>query len=372
MTRSCLTLLCLLATLALTSCEALDCGPGTHQEGDQCVPNLAIDCSGDLVAFQDGRCVPRAAVCGDGTRMDPETGRCVPDGVVAPDDMGAPDDMANPDDMTADLTEDPDPDTTQDATDDLADLEDETPDPPAPTCPQPADGRLCVSGVVLDWSTGAPVQTQEPLALILDDLLARSAQPDKAPFGATALSPGGAFVLPDLPLQDAVGPLQQMILIVATPPQAPPGSFQRTLTGVLATPAAGAQLNNTPAFVVPNALVQRWAELLADQLTGALGQEQGFLLLRVLSADTGRPVPNATVRFINADQDTNYTKLYLSNDLRSFLDQGSTGDSGAVLILGPPGLGNLTATAPGLEFSPIPGGVNNGLAVTSALLGFAL
>lgn len=348
----------------LAGCEGLDCGPGTHQEGDQCVPNLAINCDGDGVEFRDGRCVPQASVCGQGTTWDAEARLCVAQGGTS-QDLGQPEDM-----QSQDLGDDQ-------GTLDMAEADMVAEDmggedmPTGPACQEPAAGTLCLSGRVLDWSTGAPVQAQEPLAILVDDLLLRSAQPNKAPFGAALLEEGGAFVLADVPLQDDLGPLQQMILIAGAAQEEGASAWQRTLTGVLSAPGDGARLDGTPAFVVPAELVQRWGELLGDQIQGTLGLEQGLLLLRVVDAGGGAPVEGATVRFTDPEVDGRYTRLYLSNDLRSFLDRESTGASGAVLVVGPPGVGNLTASAQGLEFAPIPAGVNPGVAVAAALLGFA-
>ncbi len=375
----------LVAAMLCSGCDTIECGSGTHQEGDQCVPNLAINCDSDLVEFRDGRCVPRAGVCGANTSFDFETMQCVaqaPGNNTTPADMGQdlpePEDM-NPGDMgSVDAgpgdtgLEDVDPSDMEDANpeQDMV-TQDTTPDLPEPvTCEVPAEGTLCLSGRLLNFATGLPVDTDEALAVLLDDLFLRGAQPTRAPFGQT-LAQHGRFVLQDVPVTSDEGALQQIILIAGAAQPDVESGWQRSLTGVLATPEAGAILEDQVAFVVPQALVTAWDGLLGEQIEGTLGLEQGFFLVRLLEDDTQQPISGATLRFVDPDQDNLYPKYYLSDDLTSFLDTGETGASGVVLVVGPTGVGAVTANVPGRQFAPIQGGINPGVGVTSVLFGFA-
>lgn len=343
--------------LLAAGCETLECGEGTHQEGDQCVPNDPINCASDHVEFRDGRCVPRASVCGEGTRFDLAQGICVSDGSAPANN--APNNNSDPADVPDDV-----PDADEDA--DAGDVPEV---PPVPQCEDTAPGTVCLSGQAVDWSTGRPVVSAQPLALLLDDLLLRGARPDKMAFASTLLGPDAEFLLQSVPIQSEDGDLSQMILIVAPPPQLTP-LWQRTLTGVPeAVRDQGLYPNATP-FVVPLGLVQGWGEQLDLPEGEVLGETQGFLLVRAISADTRRPVTGARARFVDPAQDANYQKYYLTDDLRTFRQDGQTGDAGAVLIVGPAGVGSLTFDASGLTFSPQLGGVNAGLAVVSVVFGF--
>jgi hypothetical protein len=71
--------LALVAALASPGCNR-DCGPGTYQDGDQCVAGMEVSCGPGTVA-QGGQCVPAdgggGAGCGPGTVQ--RGSQCVPE-----------------------------------------------------------------------------------------------------------------------------------------------------------------------------------------------------------------------------------------------------------------------------------------------------
>jgi hypothetical protein len=363
----------LVGALALcgTACDTIECGAGTHQEGDECVPNAPVNCTGEHVVFRDGRCQPRNTVCSDGSSFDDDLGQCVDREPVEPVDTG---NNGDPPDMGGDT-----PGDTGDVPADLdvSDVDmgmDVPPDvPEIPMCEESsADGTICISGVVLDWTRGTPVDTEEVLGVLIDDQTLRGAVPDKQPFGFAPTGPGSSYVLASVPIVQNEEALADMILITGALPDAEETAWFRTLTGVIEPPVlrpppveSGRSYRGVATYVVPAALVPLWAQLASAE---GLGTTRGFMLARVLelTGDELAPVSGATVSGVGDDFDIRY----LSDDYQSFRDD--TGATGAVLVIGPVGrvaLGNFTATATGRGFAPTAGGAVPGVAVITAIIG---
>lgn len=331
------------AALGMIGCApGLECGPGTVQEGDQCVPTIPPVCVGDSVALRDGRCLPSPVVCAPGSRFDLDAELCVlTDAAFEPR---------------------PDVDGVPDADPDTPDVE---PDAPAgPGCPErAAPGTVCVSGVALDWATNLPVGGAEPVGVLLDDLTLRLQNPTRDPFAQGLLLDGGGFLLDAIPVESQAGPLQQMILVMGGLGQ--PSTWQRTLTGISAVVVSGQTYEQTPAFLVPSALVTAWDQALDREGERSLATV-GFLLVRVLSSQG--PVLGATVVNVNPADDALVERYYLGDDLLGLRQDGGTGASGAVLLIGAP-VGNYTATAPSHAFTSTLGGTAPGVAITTVILG---
>ena len=223
-------ILALAIALLAAACDTVECGVGTHQEGDECVPNAPINCTSEFVVFRDGRCQPRPTVCGDGSTFDDDLGKCVADDPVEPVDMGNNGTPDVPPDMPGDVQDD------GDAGD--ADVEEDVPPdvPEVPMCGDSSpDGTVCISGVVLDWTRNAPIVTEEVLGLLIDDQTLRGAAPDKQPFGFTTTGPGGSYVLADVPVTVGEDNLATMILITGALPDAEETAWFRTPGARLAT-----------------------------------------------------------------------------------------------------------------------------------------
>ncbi len=353
-------------------CDTIECGAGTHQEGDECVPNAPINCTGDHVVFRDGRCQPRNTVCSNGSSFDDDLGKCVDKEPVDPPDTGG--NNGGPVDMGRDTPGDA-PDAPSDA--DVSDADmgmDIPPDvPEIPMCDDTAaEGTVCISGVVLDWTRGTPVQTEEVLGVLVDDQTLRGAQPDKRPFGFATTGVGSSYVLEPVPIMVDGESLESMILITGALPDAESTAWFRTLAPVIEPPVlrppqveSGRSYRGVPSYVVPAALVPLWGQLAEAD---GLGTTRGFMLTRVLEigGDGLAPVSGATVSGVGDDFDIRY----LADDYQSFRDD--TGATGAVLVIGPVGrvaLGNFTATAPGRGFAPTEGGAVPGVAVITAIIG---
>ena len=344
-----------LATLALlaalgwagaTGCDGSNCGPGTHEERGECVPDLPVNCAGPGLEFIDGVCQVSDTVCAAGSIWDGDAGQCMGE-VESPVDTGGASDTGGAEDVT--------PDTA-----------------PSVACGDSSpEGTVCVSGVAVNWATGEALTGDEPVGVVLDDLSLRSVQPDKQPFAATGLEAGGAFILDAVPISSDDGPLADMILILDEAPQAPTDDWQRTLTGVPDAASDGAAYPGQTAFAVPSALVSAWDVALGRSDDTSLANV-GFLLIRVLSVDGGTPTPvaGATVQNVSPEQDALIERHYLNDDLAGFRDEETTGATGSVLLIGAP-VGQYTATRSGVTFRPTIGGSFSSLAVTTVVFGEA-
>lgn len=360
-----------LAALLLTAsgCTEDNCGPGTHAQDGTCVANIPADCTGPGVEFVDGVCQVRASVCPDGSEFDPDLERCT--GSVTSTNNGTnnttiadagPGDVDPGDTSTGDV----DPDATGD--DASQDVLPDLPPPGACGASSPS-GTICLSGGLVNWANNQPLTGAEPVGIVLDDLTLRSTVPNKPPFAVTGLLGGGTFVFSDVPVTSNDGPLTSVILIADEGDGAPTDDWQRTLTGSPIVVNDGDAYPDQTAFVVPNVLVQAW-----DGLLGRSGEQSiantGFLLIRILTpTDSGLlPLPNATVRNTDPEQDATVTKHYLTDDLTGFRPENTTGNTGAVLILGAP-IGQYTADQADFAFASTLGGTFPGLAITTVILG---
>ncbi len=333
--------------------DQLECGPGTHQEGTFCVSSIPLTCNSPFVELRDGRCQPKNGACGEGRLFDADEGTCVDD----PDFEGEPDPRPDPGEPNPGEPEMGEPDM-----------------PVLPMCgEQSSAGTVCLSGLTLDWSQNTPIDPRpEALVLLLDDLVLRIVSPTKDPFATAVVGLAGDFLMEDVPINSDDGPLDTMILIASPLPGTENPMWHRTLTGIPLAVEDRATYQEQSVFVVPTALVTRWNALLertGEEVIG--GPQQGFLLLRVLVQEEGelRPVPGATVRNIDAQQDDLYERYYLADDYLSFREDATTGATGAVLLVGPTGAGNFVAEAPGFVFAANQGGTSPGVGVVSVIVG---
>ncbi len=228
-------------------CDPLDCGPGTHRDGAECVANAPVAC-GEGTILRDGRCeldptsLPDAGglECPPGT--SPQGGVCAPDPVpfVACEGGEAP--VAGP------------------------------------GCEAMEPGEYCVTGTAVDVVTGCPPGADAGLGAILIDPIARLADPEAPPLGAAPLGPGGSFALA------ASGTPSRLVVVIDELDEGAPDTWTRSLTGVLnAAPVAG----DTYRLVAPattQADRAMWAAALpeVDDLL-----EGGYLVGRVLAEVDG-------------------------------------------------------------------------------------
>jgi hypothetical protein len=293
-----------LAGLAGAGCDTLECGPGTHRSGDECVPNVQVAC-GEGTVFADGRCmaplVPDGGLapadggltCGPGTVRRGD--QCVPSGGPRPD-AGSGED--------ADVDRDAGPDTDAVAADAGADgaiADALAPDmaPPPPTCPAgrvagqpPANcgalppGGYCVVGVARELVNNCALPTDAHLAILLIDPIAAAAgQPFPAYVrGQGAVGEGGAFAI--------VGQGDASALALIVDEAMEPDVWARSVSGVTAEGALPGEVYRATAFATTLETEGRWAQAL-DMEPGAL-QQTGFLVGRVLSPALA-PVAGATV-----------------------------------------------------------------------------
>ncbi len=293
-----------LAGLAGAGCDTLECGPGTHRSGDECVPNVQVAC-GEGTVFADGRCVApllpdgglvvddAGLTCGPGTRRSGN--QCVPvggvfdggaDGAVAADvgpdtDAVAPD--AGPDAAAPDMAV------------------------PPPACPEgrepgvaPADcgaavpGTYCVVGVARDFVSGCALPTDANLAVLLIDPIAFVTNPDDPRAyvrGTAAIQAGGVIQV------RGQGASQALAIVIDEDPSRPelPDVWVRSVSGVSVGGVDPGQVLPAAVFGTTAETEARWADALGLE-AGEL-QARGFLVGRVLAnGPDGRvPVGGATV-----------------------------------------------------------------------------
>ncbi|MEL6179130.1 MAG: hypothetical protein AAFS10_09255, partial [Myxococcota bacterium] len=315
-----------------------ECGAGTHEERGECVPDLAVSCTGPGLELTDGQCRVNTSVCAAGSVWDPDAGVCV--GAV---------DNPIPDGGTDDAESDADQAVAACGS----------------TSPE---GTICVSGVLENWATGDIVTTK--LELLLDDLSLRSVFPEKEPFGIVGVESDGTFAFESVPISSEEGPLGTMILLADEAPGSMTDEWQRTLAGIEQPVQDGAVYPDQVAVAVPAELVEGWDILLGLSDYMRLGVE-GFLLARVVVSDGNGglvPAQGAVVQNTNPGQDSVIERYYLTDDLMDFRQEETTGASGAVLLVGAP-IGQYGATLDEVTFRPTLGGAFTGLAVTITIIG---
>ncbi len=373
----------LLLPFALWGCDTLECGEGTHREGDVCVANVLVRCA-EGTALLDGRCVADlpdagptpdgggALRCGAGTHE--EGGVCVPDDPAGDRDMAVappdPDDGVEPDGPLPDPDDGVEPDMAAEDPDMGA----------APTCPEaltlgqpepcPAvAGTYCVYGTAQDFLTGCALPADADLQLAVIDPIAAAAgaSPQEYVRGLGVVGANGTFAI------NCAGEANQLALVIDEDPMAGADDvWTRSVSGVSpAAPTPGDELRVT-AFASDQATQARWNAALG---LGDKGLEQtGFLVGRVLTiTEAGiRPVAGAEVR---GRQNPNLARCddgasclrYFDDDPRlvGFQDvgAGATGASGAFLVIRGGGgalidafhVANMAGT-----YADIPAGANPG------------
>lgn len=291
-----------LAALAASGCDPLDCGPGTHRDGAECVANAPVAC-GSGTLLRDGRCeLDPDSLPDGGTPLDcapgtsPQGGQCVPDPVFY-----------------------------------LACSGGETPAPSA-GCEGMAPGEYCVTGTAFDIATGCAPDAEAGLAAILIDPIARLADPDGPPLGAVPLGPGGSFAIA------ASGNASRLVVIIDELDEGATDVWTRSLTGVRNTPPIAGDTYRllTPASSGEDRAA--WAAALGiDELL-----EGGYLVGRVLAEAGGTAVPAVGVGLMTnvqglTDCDGGTCLRFFDDDpaLTGFQPAGATttGASGAFLVV---------------------------------------
>jgi hypothetical protein len=289
-----------LAGLAGAGCDTLECGPGTHRSGDECVPNVQVAC-GEGTVFADGRCVApplpdggldpgdAGLTCGPGTVR--RGNECVPSGGPRRDaggedaDAGAGTDAGDAaTDAAAGDALAPDMDVPPPV------CEGREPGQPPASCGALPPGGYCVVGVAREFVNNCALPTDANLAILLIDPIAAAAgQPFPAYVrGQGVVGDGGAFAIV------GQGEASALALIVDEndPQMMGPNVWARSVSGVTAEGALPNEVYRATAFATTLETEERWADALG-LAPGAL-QQTGFLVGRVLGADFA-PVAGATV-----------------------------------------------------------------------------
>ncbi len=384
-----------LVAALLTGCDTLECGPGTHREGDTCAPNVQVVCGDDTV-FSDGRCVldpdrappdlgapgPAAdagpmLACGPGTKREGDL--CVPDGVTPVADAG-------PGDLDAGPASDADvgPMSDAEAEADMAAVEpDAAVEPvgcpegrqvaaPPANCGAAVPGAYCVVGVATDFLTGCALPTDANLIIALIDPIAAAG--GAGPLGVVPVGPGGTFALQS-PTDAA-----QLAIVIDEAPMAPDDVWTRSVSGVLAGAPTPNETYVAHAFASDQATQARWNAAL--QLDDGALEAGGFLIGRVLTLGLNGLVPigGARVRARNRNLLTceagRPCLRFFDDDprLTGFQAVGApaTGASGGFLLIhdgGPAPLQDLFFVE-GQEdaYDDLPAGANRGSGFHTALV----
>lgn len=290
------------AAVALWGCDPLDCGPGTHRDGAECVANAPVACGAGTV-LRDGRCELDPSSLPDGgptLECDPgtsaENGRCVPDPVF----FAACPDGAVP--------------------------------TPGPGCEAMEPGEFCVTGTALDVVSGCPPAEDAGLvAILIDPFAALGGAP---PLGVVPLGDGGSFAIA------SDGSASRLVVVIDEMDAEAEDVWTRSLTGVInAAPVSGETYRlAAPATTVDDRAA--WAAALG--LEGDL-LEDGYLVGRVMATgDDGAAVPAAgatvaTSREGLTDCERGPCLRYFDDDpaLSGFLPVGTTAtaESGAFLLI---------------------------------------
>ncbi len=322
-----------LALVALTGCDALECGPGTHRDGAECVADAPVGC-GEGTVLMDGRCVidesdaPDASTpppCADDEIRD-ESGTCVPrqiDYIACADGPAAP----------------------------------------APGCGALEPGEYCVTGTLVDTVTGCPLGPDSGLAVSLSDPIAVLRDPDTPPLAVAVPGEGGGYAL--------VASGTATYLVIAADEADPQGddAYVRSVTGVIDVPPVAGDTYERVALATAFETLTAWATALErdDDIAA-----EGFLVGRALAeGEDGALAPAAGVR-VGAEGRDNYYRCEVGVPcLRMFDDDPAltgfqpvatetTGESGAFLLIsnGAPSL-LLNLEADG-DYDPISTGASAG------------
>ena len=313
----------LLAALALTAaCDTLDCGAGTHRDGDECKPDIKVVC-GDGTEFRFGRCMalePDAAVapesdagltCGPGTRQ--EGNECVSEG-------GNDRDAALTPDARADAAAPP-PDADPNAPDADPNAPDAMPDPdatpapdaaPPPGCPEGREpgarpdgcvdappGTYCITALAIDFVTNCALPSDENLIAVLIDpiAIATGSTTEEATRGFAAIGPGGAVAI------IGQAPAQQLAVVIDENPMAGgPDRWLRSVSGVSAEASI-------PNFTYEGVTLFASGQDAQARWNAALGEDDGFLegngflIGRVLTIGEAGVAPLAGAEVVAASGD---------------------------------------------------------------------
>jgi hypothetical protein len=343
------TVAALLALVTSTGCDTIECGDGTIEVDGDCVPLQPANCTGEGVRFVNGRCVPDfTAICGAGTRLEGDTGQCVSVGPVADPSPDTGVDVDAGPDLPVEVGDVDDEGDVE--TDTVGDVDEEV-GPFEPVCGNELEPgvRVCIWGQTVDFTTGQPLPSNAdpPLEVQLKDLLVALGDPT-AVVEETLVLPGGHFILPEVSLS---GPPQQLLLIVGErEPGAtvePPGQvWQRAISGLIVTSGVVSEHGELRLFTVPRSAVAAWnAELDLSPPLPTL-ETGGFLLARILDAETRLPIAGAT--FTHPDSQ-GIELYYFADAALTDLDpeQTVTGPAGVALLRGTTPTDFCNATAPG-------------------------
>lgn len=325
--------LALAALAALTGCDALECGPGTHRDGAECVADAPVGC-GEGTVLVDGRCVvdeseaPDAATpppCADGETRD-ESGACVArqiDYVACADGPAAP----------------------------------------GPGCGALEAGEYCVTGTVVDTVTGCPLGADSGLVVSLSDPIAVLRDPDTPPLAFATPGDGGAFAL------TAEGTATYLVIAVDEADPQGDDRYVRSVTGVISDPPVGGETYERVALATRFDTLTAWADALGrdDDIAA-----EGFLVGRALTDDgDGALTPAAGVR-VGVEGRDNYYRcevgvpcLRMFDDdpaLTGFQPVGAetTGESGGFLLISNGAASLLLNLAAEGDYEPISTGASAG------------
>lgn len=338
------------AAALAAGCDTLECGEGTHRDGDRCVTNDPITC-GEGTEFRDGHCVAVGGgetdagperdagdplTCGPGTHR--EGNQCVPDDGPGPRRDAGPDRDLGPD-TDADVGPETDAEPDMGPPMPQGCPADRLPAPIPQGCPA-MPGTYCVVGQAVEFLTGCKLPADEGLFVAVIDPAAAAGG---APFeeyvrGTGAISADGTFAI------NARGDsLQLAIVIDENPAAGVPDRWTRSVSGVLPTPPTAGRTYPVRAFATTLETQAVWNDALG---LGERALEQGgFLVGRVFrpgdSPSGLAPAAGARVRARN-DADlldcatAPFCLRFFDDDprLTGFMPEGhgATEDSGAYLI----------------------------------------
>lgn len=356
-----------LVALLASGCDTLECGPGTHRESDECVPNVLVACA-EGTEFINGSCVSTQALfdhgvppdrgptltCGAGTHED--NGMCVPD--VRPDQGPTPDAGPDTDMIIPDAALEPD----------MA--------PPPPRCPpelepgtppacEPIGGTYCVVGIATNYLTGCALPSDQGLIIALVDPLAAAA--GRAPLGVVPVGEGGQFSFRIN--QDTNAAL--LAIVIDEAPNVESDLWNRAVSGVLGSVPVAGEIYGARAFSSSKEAQAIWnAELGFGE--GEL-EQRGYLLGRVLTVGPMglAPVPNKRILARGQGDLSNCEAnmpcmRYFDDDPRliSFQAQGAsqTGASGGFMLIhaGDMPYQDLFYVDGDASYADLPGGTNAG------------
>lgn len=370
------------AIAMFAACDSLECGPGTHRDGDECIPNAQVVC-GEGTYFEFGRCWPEELdasvgpdgsdnlVCGAGTHREGD--ECIPDDTPQADARVQADSALQAD---VGVIEDagPIPETG------AVDAEPVPPDAAAPVDPcegrergvAPADcgdmpGRAyCVTGVALEFTNNCALPSDQNLIAYLIDPVEAAAGGDPAEYtrGFAAIGPGGTFAIL------AVTESRSLAIVIDESPDADQDVWTRSVSGISAGPSLPGVYPPATVFASNLDTEGRWAQALGHD-EGFL-QANGFLVGRVLTPAGGglAPLANAEVvaegENLAACDEGESCLRFFDDDLRLTgfqpIGERRTSASGAFLVIrgGAGALRAVFAVAePADIYNPIEAGANS-------------